>query len=295
MSIDPRSRPLPPPTPSPVTGWMTASDGARIPYRMYGCGPALVIVPGWSQSAAMFQHQIDGLSDRWTVIVADVRGHGEAPAPLGGLRMARLARDVQELVAHLDIARVHMLGWSMGASVLWAFVDLFGTDAIDRLILVDQPSMLLQLAGMAEDEIADAGAIFSVEALYDLCAALSGPDGDAIRAGFVATMVTPSISPALYDWILAENAKTAPALAATLLLSHGTNDWRDVLPRIDRPTLVIGGAVSHVPPRSQRYVHARIAGSVYHEFDADTGGAHFPFLEAPGAFNAVLAAFLSPE
>ncbi|MEH3038366.1 MAG: alpha/beta hydrolase [Sphingomonas adhaesiva] len=291
MSIDASS----PPTPAPVTGWLTTSDGARIPYRRQGSGPALVIVPGWSQTAAMFQHQLDALSDRWTVVVADVRGHGEAPVPPGGLRMARLAQDVRELMDHLELKRAHLLGWSMGASVLYAFVDLFGTDAIDRLVLVDQPSMLLQLPGMDEEEIADAGAIFPIATLYDLYAALSGPDGEATRAGFVAGMVTPSIPPALYDWILAENARTPPALAATLLLSHGTNDWRDILARIDRPTLVIAGSVSHVPPRSQRYVHSRIAGSTYHEFGAHDGGAHFPFLEAPDAFNAVLRTFLSPE
>ncbi|WP_174296347.1 alpha/beta fold hydrolase [Sphingomonas bacterium] len=284
-----------PPSPSLVTGWMTASDGARMPYRMKGDGPALIMVPGWSQSGAMFQHQLDHLSDRWTVIVPDIRGHGEAPEPDGGLRMARLARDLHELMAHLSLGSANLLGWSMGASVLWAFIDLFGTDAIDRLILVDQPSMLLALPGMDEEEIADAGAIFPVDQLYQLYAALRGPDGDATRAGFVAGMVTKSISPVLYDWILDENAKTSPKLVAELLLSHCTNDWRGVLARIDRPTLVIGGSVSHVPPRSQRFIHSRIAGSTYHEFDAEHGGAHFPFLEAPDAFNDVVAAFLSAK
>lgn len=281
-----------PPSPSPVTDWMTSSDGARIPYRMKGDGPALIMVPGWSQSGAMFQHQLDHFCNRWTVIVPDVRGHGEAPEPDGGLRMARLARDLHELMAHLGLRSASLLGWSMGASVLWAFIDLFGTDAIDRLVLVDQPAMLLALPGMDADEIADAGAIFSIDQLYGLYAALRGPEGAATRAAFVAGMVTTSISPALYAWILEENAKSPPTLLAELLLSHCTNDWRGVLARIDRPTLVIGGSVSHVPPRSQRFIHARIPGSTYHEFDAGHGGAHFPFLEAPDAFNDVVAAFL---
>ncbi len=281
-----------PPTPQ-VSDWMTTGDGARIAFRRKGEGPALIIVPGWSQSGAMFQHQLDELSDRWTVIVPDLRGHGESPEPEGGLRMARLARDLHELMAHLGLGSANLLGWSMGASVIWAFIDLFGTDAIDRLILVDQPAMLLALPGMGADEIADAGAIFAVDQLYGLYAALRGPEGEATRAGFVAGMVTKSISPALYDWILAENAKTTPRSAAELLLSHCTNDWRGVLPRIDRPTLVIGGSVSHVPARSQRFIQSRIAGSAYHEFDAGHGGAHFPFLEAPAAFNQVVSSFLT--
>jgi pimeloyl-ACP methyl ester carboxylesterase len=282
-----------PPKPSPVSGWMTASDGARIPYRVKGSGPALIMIPGWSQSGAMFQHQLDCLSDHHRVIVPDIRGHGEAPSPDGGLRMARLGQDVAELLDHLNLDRANMLGWSMGASVLWAYVDLHGTSAVDRFIFVDQPSTLTMLPGMTAQEAETVGAIFSVAQLYELYTALHSPDCEATRSGFVAGMVTKTIARALYDWILAENRKTPCALAADLLLSHCANDWRDVLPRIDRPTLVVGGTVSHVPPASQRYIQQQIPGSVYHEFGADEGGAHFSFLEAPAAFNRVIRGFLS--
>ncbi|MDT9702516.1 alpha/beta hydrolase, partial [Streptomyces sp. P17] len=76
------------------------------------------------------------------------------------------------------------------------------------------------------------------------------------------------------------------------LLSHCTNDWRDILSRIDRPTLVTGGTVSHVSPRSQRFIHGQIAGSIYREFSDEEGGAHFPFLEAPDVFSRVVGDFL---
>ena len=276
----------------PVTGWMTTSDGATIPYRIKGSGPALIMVHGWSQSGAMFQHQLDALSDRYMVIVPDVRGHGEAAEPPGGLRMARLGTDLHELIHYLNIDRVSLLGWSMGVSVLWAYVDLFGTAAVDRLVFVDQPSMLTVLSGMTEDDALDAGALFSPSQIYELYDALRKPDGPSTRAAFIRSMVTPTIAPALFDWIIAENDKTSCAVASQLLLSHCTNDWRDLLARIDRPALVIAGSVSHVSPRSQHYVQGRIAGSSYYEFDAAHGGAHFPFLEAPDTFNEVVGDFL---
>lgn len=284
-----------PPVPMPVSGTMTTSDGTRIPYRMKGAGPALIMVHGWSQSGAMFQHQLDALSDRYTVIVPDVRGHGEAPDPRGGLRMARLGKDLHELIAHLALDRVSLLGWSMGVSVLWAYIDLYGTASVDRLVFVDQPSMLTVLPGMAELDAKNAGALFTVPQLYELYAALRGPDGEATRASFVKSMVTPTIAPALYEWILKENAATSRAVAAELLLSHCTNDWRDLLRRIDRPVLVIAGSVSHVAVRSQQFIAAQIEGASYHEFDAAHGGAHFPFLEAPDAFNQVVGSFLDTQ
>jgi pimeloyl-ACP methyl ester carboxylesterase len=281
------------PVVSPPTDWLVASDGAAIPYRVKGSGPALVMLHGWSQSGAMFQYQLDILSERFTVIVPDVRGHGEAPDPERGYRMARLGRDLAELVDHLKIGRFNLLGWSMGASIAWAFIDLYGPSGIDRLVLVDQPSMLLRLPDMSEAEATQCGALFTPSQLGELQAALRGRDGEAQRAGFVAGMVTKTIPRELFDWILAENAKTPAKVAAELLISHCTNDWRDVLGRIDRPTLVIGGSVSHVDPRSQKYIHERIAGSRYHEFSAEEGGSHFPFLEAPEEFARVVSGFLA--
>lgn len=281
-----------PPSVARPTEWLTLSDGARIPYRVQGTGPAVIMVHGWSQSGAMFQHQLDHLSERFTVIVPDVRGHGEAAEPEGGLRMARLATDLTELIDHLQLEKVSLLGWSMGVSILWSYVDLFGTGKVERFVFVDQPSMLTTLPGMSEDDSADAGALFDMQSLTDLYAALKLPDAEITRASFVTTMVTKGIAPKLLEWILAENAKTSLRTVTELLLSHCTNDWRDVLSRIDRPTLIIAGTVSHVNPRSQRYIASRVPNSVLHEFSEAEGGAHFPFLEAPDAFNRVIGSFL---
>lgn len=272
---------------------LTLSDGASIRYRIAGTGSPVVLLHGWSQSGAMFRHQIAALAAQHTVVVPDLRGQGLSPAPAGGLRMARLARDVAELMRHLGLARASLLGWSMGASVCWAFIDLFGTARIDRLVLVDQPAMLTRLPGMTDDEAADSGCLFTMTELEHLYRALLSSDAETVRAGFVRRMVTPRIPAALLDWVLAENARTSPHVAAGLLLSHATNDWRDVLPRIDRPTLVIGGTASHVPERSQHFVRSRIPGAALHVFGADEGGAHFMFLEAPDVFNAVVAPFLA--
>lgn len=288
--------PEPPPAGvAPPDAWFRTSDGADIPYRIRGKGPALIMVHGWSQSGAMFQHQLEGLCDRYTVIIPDIRGHGEAAEPAGGLRMARLAADLSELIAHLKLDRTHLLGWSMGASVLWAYIDVFGEAAIDRLILVDEPATLTSYADMTEEARIDGGCLFTLQQVEGLCLALRSPAAEETRAGFVASMVTPTIGRPLFDWIIAENAKTRPSVAAEILLSHCAQDWRDVIGRITRPTLVIAGAVSHVNPASQRYIHGRIAGSRYHEFPAFEGGAHFPFLEAPARFNQVLGEFLGDK
>jgi pimeloyl-ACP methyl ester carboxylesterase len=271
---------------------MVTSDGARIRYQERGSGDALILLHGWCQSGAMFHHQMAGFSNTFRVIVPDLRGHGESPQPSGGLRMARLGKDLHELMTHLQIDRAHLLGWSMGASVIWSFIDHFGTSSICKLILVDQPAMLTAWPSMPPGEIADCGALFSMQQIEDLCAGLRSSQGEEMRAGFVRGMVTKSIAPELLGWILTENAKTPLAVASEMLWSHCSQDWRDVLPRIDRPTLVICGAVSHVDKRSQYFIQRQISGAHIREFSEKEGGAHFMFLEAPAIFNDTVMRFL---
>jgi len=70
-------------------------------------------------------------------------------------------------------------------------------------------------------------------------------------------------------------------------------DWRDVLPRIDVPTLVLAGEVSHVAPESQAWTAEHIAGARFRTFDKAEGGSHFPFFEEPAAFCAEVSAFVA--
>lgn len=269
------------------------SDGALIRFRMRGSGPALLMLHGWSQSGAMFHHQLAGLADRFTVIAPDLRGQGDSPRPAGGLRMSRLAADVRELMDHLALGQAAILGWSMGVSVLWSYIDLFGTSRLTKLICVDQPAALTIQPEMSAEEVIECGGLFTWGQVGELCASLRSPDGAAVRAGFVNSMVTPHISPVLLAWIQQENAKTSTEVAAHLLWSHCSQDWRDVLPRIDRPTLVICGDCSHVDARSQFFIQRKIRNSVIRKFSREEGGAHFMFLEAPDVFNDVIREFMS--
>ena len=52
---------------------------------------------------------------------------------------------------------------------------------------------------------------------------------------------------------------------------------------------------SHVAPSSQAYIAEQIPNASLHVFGADVASSHFPFLENPAAFNAVVEDFLSRE
>lgn len=134
----------------------TTRDGVELSYTdSGGDGIPLVMLHGWGQTQAMFHHQVEGLARR--VVTLDQRGHGVSAKPHHGYRIARLARDAHELLDHLAIARADVLGWSMGVSVWWSFIDQFGTDRIRRFVAVDQPAAVAAVPWMSAQEQTDSG------------------------------------------------------------------------------------------------------------------------------------------
>ncbi|MBN9734903.1 MULTISPECIES: alpha/beta hydrolase [unclassified Pseudonocardia] len=275
----------------------TTSDGVELTYRDSGpasgtAAPPLVMLHGWGQTQAMFRHQLTGLAGGRRVLTLDQRGHGVSEKPHHGYRIARLARDAQEFLDHLGLGQADVLGWSMGASVWWSVVDQYGTGRIRRLVVVDQPAAVAAVPWMSAGDQRDSGAIFDVAALVSLCASLDGPEGRKAATDFVRGMFSGDTDPEVWAFVEQEIASTPPHAGVPLLWDHCAQDWRDVLPRIDVPTLVIGCDGSHVDPGSQRYIADRVPDARLHVFGRDVASSHFPFLENPPAFDAVVAEFL---
>ena len=274
-------------------GYVTTRDGVRLHYIARGSGKPLVLIPGWSQTAAMFREQLSGLSSRYQVIALDMRGHGESDKPAGGYRIARLAQDTHEVLMALGLRDVALGGPSMGCSVIWSYFEHFGPDRLSRLVLIDQGSCAVAWPGWSDDEKAEAGALFDPKSTYDTAVALAGPDGAKVTEGLLNTaFFTKQFPRDQLAWVLAENLKFPRAHAAKLLVDHGTKDWRDVIRRITIPTLVVGGSASLFNPKSQQWIARQIPGSRVEIFDEREGGSHFMFLENPTKFNRLVTEFL---
>lgn len=74
--------------------------------------------------------------------------------------------------------------------------------------------------------------------------------GRAEEAGcsFVRSMFRGEPDPAGWAFVEQEIESTPSYAGVPLWWDHCAQDWRDVLPRIDVPTLVIGCEGSHLPP-----------------------------------------------
>jgi non-heme chloroperoxidase len=270
-------------------GEVTTSDGVKLHYLEAGSGKPILMIPGWSQTAEQFKHQLTGLSDRYRVIAIDLRGHGESEKPEFGYKISRLAKDVHDVIYALDLNEVNILGHSMGSSVIWNYYDLFGPERLSKLLLIDQMPMITGNPAWSEEERINSGAIFTPQSLYETINALAGPDGVETTRGFIGAMVTKAIPEQDKAWIIERNLTMPREHAATLLYNHSTQDWRDLIPRIELPALVVGGRVSVVPWRSQTWIAEQIPGARLEIFEEEDGGNHFMFIEGHEKFNAIVA------
>jgi pimeloyl-ACP methyl ester carboxylesterase len=275
------------------SGEVRTGDGVTIRYLEAGQGEPLVIVPGWSCTAATWRHQLEGLADRFRVIALDMRGHGRTDKPEHGYRISRLAADLREVLDALDLTGVTLMGHSLGCVMTWSYLDLFGPHRLRRLVLVDQPAVLARDPDWDDELVATTGAPFTAEQVQRMAHRLRGEEGDDVRRRFFAAMPTDQLEPGVLDWLYTEIEQLPARHAADLILDGTRADYRDLLPRITLPTLYVGGRVRGVRMSCQRWICEQIPDARHVAFTAEDRGSHLMYLENPTRFNDVVREFVA--
>ncbi|KAJ4175557.1 hypothetical protein NW767_015383 [Fusarium falciforme] len=274
------------------TGLVTTQDGVRLNYTQSGppLGQKILFIPGWRQTAAEWKKQVAYFSSAgYHVTTYDMRGHGESEKPDFGYRISRFAADLNDLLTQLDLTEVSIVAHSMGSSISWAWWDQHpgARKRISHFIFVDQSSVLTADPHWTEEQSKQVSALFTPIGVYDLANNVT-----AATPPFVRSMFTDSISEADFEWVLAENRKVSDKNAATLVIDHAFRDWRDVLPRINKKSLVIAGEVSINAAPGIAWVATQIPGGTAYTFTAAEKGSHFMFWENPDRFNGIVEAFI---
>ena len=187
---------------------------------------------------------------------------------------------------------VTLAGHSMGCSVIWGYWELYGSERLSKLVLIDQMPMITANPIWSDKEKEDAGAILDKNSLYDVTNSLAGADGVKTTEGFITGMFTKQYSRDELNWVIQQNLKMPRPYSARLLYDHATNDWRDQIPRINIPTLVIGAKTSLVGWKSQQWIGSQIKGARVEIFEESEGGNHFMFMENPEKFNRIVKEFI---
>ena len=77
---------------------MASVNGINIHYVIEGQGEPVVFIHGWPEFWYGWRHQIPVMSERYQVIVPDLRGFGYSDKPLHGYDTRSAAPDIYELI-----------------------------------------------------------------------------------------------------------------------------------------------------------------------------------------------------
>lgn len=95
-----------------------AVNGVQLYYETVGSGEPLLLLHSGTQTGRMFDPFVERLAAHYSLIVPDLRGHGNSTNPAGVWTTRQFAKDVMALLDHLGIGRVRAIGASAGAMTL---------------------------------------------------------------------------------------------------------------------------------------------------------------------------------
>jgi non-heme chloroperoxidase len=231
--------------------------------------PSLLFVPGWTMPAWIWQKQIDYFSRDFRVVAMDPRCQGESSQTSDGLYPAVRARDIKAVVDQLHLAPVVIVSWSMAVVETLAYVDQYGTGDFAGLVLVDSAANGRSAGDADQDFVLLKGVL---------------EDRQNTTSGFVRNINFKKPQQEEYVQKLIQASLRVPTnTAVSLLVGYFTADYRAVLPKIDKPTIICAAKFGNVAQISD--MQTKIPGSQLEVFEGD---GHALFVDDPDKFNAVL-------
>ena len=113
-------------------------DGVDIYYEVHGSGPVILLTHGYSSTSQMWVGQIEELSKDHTLVIWDMRGHGESDSP-DDLAQYSEALTVEDMAALLDTVGAEKAiigGLSLGGYMSLAF-NATHPDRVSALLIID--------------------------------------------------------------------------------------------------------------------------------------------------------------
>jgi non-heme chloroperoxidase len=215
-------------------------------YEDHGSGTPVVLIHGYPLSGRAWDKQVPVLLDAGhRVITYDRRGFGNSSQPAVGYDYDTFAADLNGLMNTLDLHQATLVGHSMGTGEVARYLSAYGSERVSKGVLVSPiPPFLLQTDDNPEGLPGN---------LFDGFIQNAKADGPAWMKGFLdnfynldvlgGTLVSDQAYQA--SWNI---AAAASATAAVACIPTWETDFRDDLPRIDVPVLVVQGDADRILP-----------------------------------------------
>lgn len=222
------------------------TEKVRIFYQDYGNGDPVVLIHGWPLSHQAWEGQINTLLDEgYRVIAYDRRGFGKSSHPQGDYDYSTLADDLHELILHLDLQEVTLVGFSMGGGEVVRYFTDFKGERIKKAALI---ASIIPLVAEKEDNPNGV----PKKDLEGILAKLK-KDRIGFLKGFHENFynykdLSDRISQANLDYDFSIASHASPIATYKAAEAWAWTDFREELKNVNVPTLIIHGDSDQIVP-----------------------------------------------
>jgi pimeloyl-ACP methyl ester carboxylesterase len=273
----------PPPPASYQDRFVTTKEGRRIHYLDWGSAGKrpFIMLHGINRSAHTFDHIAPLLHRDFHVIAMDLRGFGDSDwSPKGEYLVEDFVRDLHDLVQQLNLRDIVLTGNSMGGRVVQVYAGLH-PDRTGKVIVEDvgperPESVTTTLTQRIQKET----------------------EGWASEEELLASMrrgQTRIPEETHRTWIRYEtrklpNGRIVWKYDPNVTQGLGPVDLWKYIKQIKAPTLYMVGARSNLVPRETQ---EQLKAFPHFEVVTIPDAGHYPHLDTPGVWLAVVKAFLA--
>ena len=269
------------------------STDIELYYEDHGSGQPVVLIHGYPLDGSSWEKQTAALLDAgYRVITYDRRGFGKSSKPTEGYDYDTFAADLNTLLNTLDLNNVVLVGFSMGTGEVGRYLGTYGSARVARAAFLgslepfllktdDNPDGVPQdvFDGLLEAVTADRYAFFTefFKNFYNSDTFLGTPrlSQEVMNAG----------------WNLATGAGATASVAAQ---PTWLTDFRQDIPKIDVPALIVHGTADNILPidSTGRLFAKALPGAEYVEIE---GAPHGLLWTHAAEVNEALLGFLSKQ
>ena len=224
-------------------------------------------------TAEIWELQIEYFSKTNTVIALDPRGQGKSDQVTEGLYFEREARDVKELVDHLNLPSYYLVGWSWAGIMLYYYPKLFNNPNLKGIV-------------PGRSAAGNFGAFLDF-----LAVRVKGllHDRERTTAAFVRSLYKRPLGDPYFERVTESCLMTSTTTAVTLLAVLFTiNDleWIQMLQETKTPILFVGAD-------GKENAYEELNKKVKIVYVIVPGAGHTVFVDKPEEFNKIIKEFIS--
>jgi non-heme chloroperoxidase len=222
------------------------TDDIDLYYEDHGAGQPVVLIHGYPLDGHSWEKQERVLLQAgYRVITYDRRGFGQSSQPTVGYDYDTLADDLNAVLEQLELTHCVLVGFAMGTGEVTRYLSTYGSFRVSKAVMIGAiPPFLLKTDDNPDGVTQSVFDDLKAAVIADRPAYFKNFLDDSFNVDVLAgTRVSDQARQSSFNVAVAASAHAAHACVDTWL-----TDFRDDLPMIDVPVLLLHGDADRILP-----------------------------------------------